>query len=149
MLNNLPRPFLIFSQSDYSIQIVDINSHNGKQSRSRSVGFFRNQLIWIYTICKGRTCLGSAEIGLNIGTDSPVPLTGKSLIQVCTFCHLASIFLEVKQTYSVFCTSTIRSCSDQIFWVKTIQDLSPDRTARLILHILFLEISKSVTLILT
>ena len=29
------------------------------------------------------------------------------------------------------------------------QDLSPDRIARLILHILFLEISKSVTLILT
>ena len=29
------------------------------------------------------------------------------------------------------------------------QDLSPDRIARLILHILFLEYSKSVTLILT
>ena len=48
-------PFLIFSQSDYLIQIVDINSHNGKQCRSRSVGFFRSPLIWIYTVCKGRT----------------------------------------------------------------------------------------------
>ena len=32
---------LIFSQSDYFFQIVDTNSHNGKQCRSRSVGFFR------------------------------------------------------------------------------------------------------------
>ena len=32
---------------------------------------------------------------------------------------------------------------------QTEQDLSPDRIARLILHILFLEKSKSVTLILT
>ena len=36
----IPCPLLIFSQSDYFIQIVDINSHNSKQCRFRSVGFF-------------------------------------------------------------------------------------------------------------
>ena len=35
-----------------------------KQCRSRSVGFFRTQLIWIYTVCKGRVHPGSAGPGL-------------------------------------------------------------------------------------
>ena len=34
----MPCPFLIFSQSDYLIQIVDIYLLNGKQFRSKSVG---------------------------------------------------------------------------------------------------------------
>ena len=33
---------------------------NGKQCRSRSVGFFRSQLIWFYTVYKGMVYLGSA-----------------------------------------------------------------------------------------
>ena len=33
---------------------------NGKQCRTRSVGFFRSQLIWIYTVYKGRVYPGSA-----------------------------------------------------------------------------------------
>ena len=38
----MPHPFLIFSQSDYLIQIVDTNSIlTDKQCRSRSVGFWR------------------------------------------------------------------------------------------------------------
>ena len=37
---------------------------NGKQCRSRSVGFFRSQLIWIYTVCKCRVYPGSAGQGL-------------------------------------------------------------------------------------
>ena len=41
-------------QSDYLISIVLwIHILNDKQCRSRSVGFFRSQLIWIYTDCKG------------------------------------------------------------------------------------------------
>ena len=64
----MPSPLLIFSQSDYLIRIVAIHSHtnlclNGKQCRSRSVGFLRSQLIWIYTVCKGRVYLGSAGQG--------------------------------------------------------------------------------------
>ena len=39
---------------------------NGKQCRSRSVGFFRSQMIWIYTVCKGRVYLGSAGQGLTL-----------------------------------------------------------------------------------
>ena len=60
----MPCPLLIFSQSDFLIQIVAINSHNGKQCRSRSVGFFRSQLIWIYTVCKGKEYQGSPRHGL-------------------------------------------------------------------------------------
>ena len=60
----MSHPFLIFSQSDYLIQIVDTNAHIGKQCRSRSVGFFRSQLIWIYNVCKGRVYPGSAGQGL-------------------------------------------------------------------------------------
>ena len=36
------------------------------QCSSRSVGFFRSQLIWIYTVCKGRTYPGSAGLGLSL-----------------------------------------------------------------------------------
>ena len=60
----MPCPLLIFSQSHYMIQIVGINSHNDKQCRSRLVGFFRSQLIWIFTVCKVRVYLGSAGQGL-------------------------------------------------------------------------------------
>ena len=38
---------------------------NGKQCRSRSIGFFRSQLIWIYTVWKGRVYPGSAGQGLS------------------------------------------------------------------------------------
>ena len=37
---------------------------NGKQHRYRSIGFWRSQLIWIYTVCKGWTYSGSAGLGL-------------------------------------------------------------------------------------
>ena len=56
---------LNFSQSDYLIRIVAIiHIHNGKQCRSRSVGFFRSQLIWICTVCKCRVYPVSAGQGL-------------------------------------------------------------------------------------
>ena len=61
----MPHPLLIFSQSDNLTQIVDTNSHSKcKQCRSRSVGFFRSQLIWLYTVCKGREHPDSAGPGL-------------------------------------------------------------------------------------
>ena len=44
--------------------LVQIQILNGKQCRSWSVGFFRSQLIWIYTVCKSRTYPGSAGQGL-------------------------------------------------------------------------------------
>ena len=55
-------------------------------------GVFRSQLIWIYTVCKGRACPGSAGTGLkgNYG----LPLQICSMIRICTFLY----FLE-----DIFC----------------------------------------------
>ena len=62
MLNKwMPRPLPIFSQSDYLIQDVDINSHTEWQTVQIQ---FRSQLIWIYTVCKDRVYPGSAGQGL-------------------------------------------------------------------------------------
>ena len=62
----MPHPFLIFSPSDYLIQVVDINSHTQWQTvQIQIIGFFWSQLIWIYIVCKGRVYPGSARKGLN------------------------------------------------------------------------------------
>ena len=57
ILLKMPHPHLKFSanQITWSRLLLQIHLLNGKQYRSRSVSFFRNQLIWIYTVCKGRT----------------------------------------------------------------------------------------------
>ena len=63
----MPRLLLIFSQSDYLIQIVDRNSHTYWQTvQIRSAGFFRSQLIWIYSVCKGRVYPVSVGQGLTL-----------------------------------------------------------------------------------
>ena len=54
------------NQTTWSRLLIQIHILNGKQCRSRSVGFSRSQLIWIYTVCKGRVYLGSAGQGLNL-----------------------------------------------------------------------------------
>ena len=58
----MPCPLLIFSQSDYLIQIVHINSHTYWQTVQIQI---RSQLIWIYTVCKDMVYPGSAGQGLN------------------------------------------------------------------------------------
>ena len=51
----MPCPLLIVAnQIACSMLLIQIHILNDKQCRSRSVGFFRSQLIWIYTVCKGR-----------------------------------------------------------------------------------------------
>ena len=70
LLNKLmPRPLLIFSQSDYLVQVVDTNSNTEQLTVQIQISwllnFFRSQLIWIYTVCKGRLYPGSAGQGLN------------------------------------------------------------------------------------
>ena len=57
MLNKDARSTSNFQPSDYLIQVVDTNL-NCKKCRSRSVGFFRCQLIWMYTVCKDRVYQG-------------------------------------------------------------------------------------------
>ena len=52
------------NQITWSKLLLWIHILNVKQCRSRSVGFFRSQLIWIYTVCKGRVYPGSAGHGL-------------------------------------------------------------------------------------
>ena len=49
-----------FSQSDYLIQIVDINSHTEWQTVQIQISW----VLQIYTVCKGRTYPGSAGQGL-------------------------------------------------------------------------------------
>ena len=44
--------------------LIQIHILNDKQYRSTSFGFLRSQLIWIYTVCKGREYLDSEEPGL-------------------------------------------------------------------------------------
>ena len=52
------------NQITWSSLLMQIHILNDKQCSSRSVGFFRSQLIWIYTVCKGRVDPGSAGEGL-------------------------------------------------------------------------------------
>ena len=66
LLNKLRcHAYFQFSASiTWSSLLIQIHILNGKQCRSRSVGFFRSQLIWIYTVCKDRVYPGSAGQGL-------------------------------------------------------------------------------------
>ena len=68
----MPHPFLIFSQSNCLIQIVDINSHTEWQTVQIQISWllicFRSQLIWIYTVCKCMIYPGSAGLGLRVNS---------------------------------------------------------------------------------
>ena len=56
----MPHLLLIFIQSDCLIRIVAINSHTYWQTLQFQISW----LNWIYTVCKGRICQGSAWQGL-------------------------------------------------------------------------------------
>ena len=61
----MSRPLQIFNQSDYLIQIDDIDSHTEWQTVQIQISWLlRSQLIWIYTVCKDRVYLSSAGQGL-------------------------------------------------------------------------------------
>ena len=63
--------FQIFSQSDYLIQIVDVNLHTEWQTVQIQISWLlRSQLIWINTVCKGNVYPGSAGQGLKCQDDS-------------------------------------------------------------------------------
>ena len=57
------------NQITWSNLLIQIHIVNDKQGRSRSVGFFRSQLIWIYTVCKERVYPGSSGLELKITVD--------------------------------------------------------------------------------
>ena len=64
----MPHPLLIFSQLDYMIQIVDMYlmftylMTNGADPDHLA----SSELIWIYTVCKGRAYQGPARPGLSL-----------------------------------------------------------------------------------
>ena len=67
MLNQDATPTPIFSQSDYFIKVVDKNSHAEWQTVQIQIRWLlRSQLIWIYTVYKGRAYPGSAGLGLTL-----------------------------------------------------------------------------------
>ena len=81
-------------------------------ARSRSVGFFRSQLIWIYTVCKGRVYPGSTGTGLKykphpsqltvsmIRDDKPEPNSQSSnLAHQCESIILSILELQHQKTY--------------------------------------------------
>ena len=83
----MPCPLLIFSQSDYLIRTVAINSLlNGKQCRSRSVGFFRSQLIWIYSFKRqGISTFGRTRVKMSLARWRTIVLIrGKFLLVVAS-----------------------------------------------------------------
>ena len=61
----MPHPPLIFSQSDYLIRLL-IQGHiiNDIADPDQVACFFRDQLIWTYTVCKGTAYPGLAGQGL-------------------------------------------------------------------------------------
>ena len=65
MLNKLRGPVLIVSKSEYLIIVVHTNSNTEWQTLQIQI---RSQLIWIYTVCKGRVYLGPVWQGFNINT---------------------------------------------------------------------------------
>ena len=79
-LIKMPYPFQIFIQSGYLIQ-TDINSHFERQTVQIQISWLvRSQLIWIYTVCKGRVCPGSAGHGLTF-TSLWVNLADNKLVE--------------------------------------------------------------------
>ena len=52
------------NQITWSRLLIQIHILNDKQCRSRSDGFWRSQLIWIYSVSEDRTYPGSAGPGL-------------------------------------------------------------------------------------
>ena len=72
MLNKLRcHPLLIFSH-----YLTQIHARNDKQCRSRSFGFFRSKLIWIYTVCKKQGISGFSRTRVKIA--KPLPLVANS-----------------------------------------------------------------------
>ena len=102
----MPHPLLIFSLSDnLSRLLIHIHILYDKQCRFRSVGSFRSQLIWIYTVSKDRKYPGSAEPGLKCvlgvyadsqGPDQPGHL--HSLFRAIAACLKDHLIMKLIQT---------------------------------------------------
>ena len=98
----MPRPFLIFSQSDYLIQVADTNSNTEWQTMQIQ--------IWIYTVCKGRVYPGSVGLGLIEadwwGTCSGYSCFGEEIRKY-------QYFLIGKKSYLALCPLSVHSVERQ------------------------------------
>ena len=69
-----------------------------------SDGFFRSQLIWIYTVCKDRTYPGSAGQGLSIQNDIGLDSSFESLLKVIKFlvflCNFIKFWIKISISIS-------------------------------------------------
>ena len=81
------------NQITWSRLLTEIHILNGKQCRSRSVGFFRSQLIWTYTVCKGMVYPGSTGLRLKAAFASS--------------CECVLLFFFFYYYYSIFNIKTV------------------------------------------
>ena len=117
----MPHPLLIFSQSDCLIQVfVQICILNGKQCRCRSVGFFRSQLIWIYTVCKCRVYLGSAGQGLRVIL---FRLCLPSLQLVLVLCGTLECLIILHYSVIFYCLVLCENWAHSIEWLQSFLQL--------------------------
>ena len=79
------------SHITWSRLLIQIHFLIDKQCRSRSVGFWRSQLIWICTVCKSRIYPGSAGQGLMLENFSFIKCMSLLLKLACGRMVLASL----------------------------------------------------------
>ena len=80
----MPHPLLIFSQSDYSRLLIQIQILNGKQCRSRPARFLAG--IWSYTHCLQRQGIsGFSRTRVDENTYSNVLRIGKAVDEIPDF----------------------------------------------------------------
>ena len=104
------------NQITWSRLLIQVHILNDKQCRSRSVGFFRSQLIWIYTVYKDRVCPSSAGQGLtNIRSDCSLSLW--FAIQSAFWTHPE----VVRWNYTNFMISKLRIWIFRIIMVSVMQ----------------------------
>ena len=116
-------------QITWSGLLIQIHILNDKQCRSRLVGFFRSQLIWIYTVCKDWVYPGSAGLRLRVNKmntyrmiewvemmNSGLRVTGcgNKWLLVCTNTYLFSLSRNL-YTALVLCPALIAEKHKNIF----------------------------------
>ena len=109
------RPFLIVSQSDYVIQTVDIKfTYWMTNSADPDQLVLISQLIWIYTVCKGRVYPDSAVQGLTL-TMLCADSSDGNLTIFFLFLHYNRIwhFMQI-----VSYGDNLHKMSNPIFWQK-------------------------------
>ena len=125
----MPHLLLTVSQSD--CLLIHIHILNDKQCRSRSVGFFRSQLIWVYTVCKGKVYLGSVGPGWDIQTPYLNPYHTGLKISASPFYYLLRCHKTIGWVFNIVDTDLW----SQLIWICTVcHYASPQKMAKLLLY---------------